>query len=63
MTYLASRMMKLPEVLAVTAKGRSATYEEIKRGEFPAPKRIGKRSVAWLSDEVEAWIAARPVAE
>jgi prophage regulatory protein len=27
----------------------------IKRGEFPAPIRLGSRNVAWLKSEIEAW--------
>jgi prophage regulatory protein len=39
--------------------GRSAIYDGVKRGTFPAPVNIGARAVAWLSDEVDAWMDAR----
>lgn len=29
-------------------------------GDFPLPVQIGANSVAWRSDEVEAWMRARP---
>ena len=31
----------------------------IRRGEFPAPIRIGARNVAWLKAEIDAWEEAR----
>lgn len=32
-------------------------------GRFPLPFQIGENSVAWRSDEVEAWMAERPRAK
>jgi predicted DNA-binding transcriptional regulator AlpA len=34
---------------------RVTLSRRIKRGEFPAPIRVGSRNVAWLKSEVEAW--------
>ncbi|MBL7099977.1 MAG: AlpA family phage regulatory protein [Alphaproteobacteria bacterium] len=31
----------------------------IRRGEFPAPIRVGSRNVAWLKAEIDAWQAER----
>lgn len=31
-----------------------------KRGEFPQRRILGKRCVAWVEAEVEAWLQARP---
>ena len=45
-----------------TASKRSTLYGWIKKGLFPPPIRIGPRRVAWRETEVDAWIAARPVA-
>ena len=53
------RMLRLPEVKYRVGLGRSAIYEKIKLGEFPAPVRLGPRAVAWISEEISSWIAAR----
>jgi uncharacterized protein (TIGR03435 family) len=31
-------------------------YSWIKAGSFPAPVKLGPRSVAWLKKEVDAWV-------
>lgn len=41
------------------ASNRVTLNRRIKRGEFPAPIRIGSRSVAWLKREIDAWEAER----
>jgi len=48
-------LLKLPTVMRETALGRSTIYAAIKAGEFPAPLRIGKRAVAWRSENLDAW--------
>lgn len=53
------RLIRPPEVYARTGLGRSRVYEEIARGEFPKPVRIGERAVAFVEAEVEDWIKAR----
>jgi len=42
--------------------GMSQTRVDVleKRGEFPQRVRISERAVGWRSDEIEAWILARP---
>lgn len=42
-----------------TGLPRSTIYDAIAAGTFPAPIRLGARSVGWLESEVEAWIAQR----
>jgi prophage regulatory protein len=50
------RFLRLNEVKFQVGLGRSAIYVKIKRGEFPAPIKLGGRAVAWISDEIESWI-------
>jgi predicted DNA-binding transcriptional regulator AlpA len=38
---------------------RVSLSRRIKRGEFPAPIRVGSRNVAWLKSEIDAWEYAR----
>ena len=37
----------------------STLYDAMERHGFPRPIRIGNRSVAWIEDEVDAWIERR----
>jgi prophage regulatory protein len=53
------RFQRLTEVKRQVGLGRSAIYQKIKAGEFPPPVSIGARAVAWLSDEITAWMDAR----
>jgi len=38
---------------------RVTLSRRIKRGEFPAPIRVGARNVAWLKSEIDAWELSR----
>jgi len=53
------RLLRLSEVKHQVGLGRSAIYEQIKRGDFPAPVRLGARAVAWPSDQIAEWIDSR----
>ena len=47
------------EVLAAVSMSKSSLYLYISRGEFPKPKKIGKRMARWSRQEVEAWITEK----
>jgi prophage regulatory protein len=49
------RIIRLPLVEAVTGKKRSAIYEGVADGTFPAPVPLGPRAVGWLEDEIADW--------
>jgi len=53
------RFLRLPEVKHQVGIGRTAIYQKIKSGEFPAPISLGPRAVGWTSDSIENWIEAR----
>ena len=53
------RLLRLPEVSRLVGLGRSSIYRLVSLGAFPAPRKLGTRSVAWLQSEVESWIDAR----
>ena len=53
---------RIPAVLSRTGLSRSSLYALIARGEFPRPLKLSARSVAFLSDEINAWIAERAAA-
>jgi len=52
-------IVKLPGVIAATGKGRSAIYADVKQGTFPAPIKLGARSVGWTTESLDLWIAGR----
>ena len=53
------QFLRLPAVIALVGKSRTAIYRDIQSGIFPAPIRIGARSVAWDSTAIEAWQQGR----
>ena len=55
-------LVRLPEALRITGKGRSSFLAAVAAGDIPAPVRIGQRSVAWRLAELIAWIESRPSA-
>lgn len=42
----------------ITGKSRSSLYRDVAAGTFPAPVKIGQRSVAWRSTDIESWLAS-----
>lgn len=53
------RFMRLSEVIAITGLCRSSIYNRMALGQFPRSVSLGGRAVAWVSDEVDHWMAAR----
>ncbi len=56
---LATALLRRKEVEQRTALSRSRIYDLMSKGEFPLPVRLGTMSVAWASNEIDAWIAER----
>ena len=59
-THAAIDLSKIKEVIQRSGLSKTAIYRNIKNGTFPAPVRIGKRSVAWRTSELEEWLRVRP---
>jgi prophage regulatory protein len=56
------RIWRLPTVKSRTGLSRSTIYQAIADRTFPSPIHLGRRSVGWISHEIEDWIAARVTA-
>ena len=56
---MSDHILRLPQVINTTGLPRSSLYAKIAEGEFPAPIKLGQRSVGWSAAEVEAWIDSR----
>lgn len=50
------RMMKVNEVTYLTGLSKSSLYQKIRNKEFPAPIKLGKRSVAWRVAEIQSYL-------
>jgi prophage regulatory protein len=51
-----TRLIRLPEVIALTGYGKAWIYHLISKGRFPQPVKIGHRAIAFVESEVEEWI-------
>ena len=52
-------ILRKPRVLALIGMGNTWLHKSIKRGDFPAPVKLGARAVGWRRADVEAWLASR----
>ena len=50
------RIMRLPEVKAITGLSRSTIYFRMALGTFPKQVPLGGRAVGWLEDEIQEWL-------
>ena len=53
------RFIRLKEVMALTALGRSSIYKFMGENKFPQSVSLGDRAVAWVESEVEEWMHER----
>jgi prophage regulatory protein len=54
------RLLRLAQVCELTGLSRMTIYRLERRGEFPSRRQISANSVAWVDQDVLAWIEARP---
>ena len=47
--------LRLPGVKEITGLSKSSLYALIQEKSFPAPVRLGTRTVAWVRSEVRQW--------
>lgn len=53
------RLLRLPDVEAISGLKRATIYREAQRGNFPKPLKLTARASAWQESEVRQWIARR----
>lgn len=53
------RLMKLREVLYRVQCSRSEWYRKVANGTAPAPVKLGEHASAFVSSEIDQWIAER----
>jgi prophage regulatory protein len=55
----AQRLLRLSEVVTMIGLCRSSLYRYVAEGKFPAPIKVGFRSVRWKLADVLAWRSQR----
>ena len=53
---LATRLVRLPEVMARVGLKRSAIYQRMSEGRFPKSRSLGPKCAVWVDAEIDAWI-------
>ncbi len=53
-------LWNIKTVVLKTGLSRPSIYRYMKRGRFPARRRVGPNRVAWVPSEIVAWIETRP---
>jgi prophage regulatory protein len=56
-------LLRLPSVMELTGLSKSTLYDLQRQHKFPPARRLTRRCVAWVSTEVQAWIASRDLAK
>mgnify|MGYP001597473537 FL=1 len=56
---MTDEILRKPRVLALIGIGNTSLYAAIKRGDFPAPVKLGVRAVGWRRSDIETWLASR----
>ena len=50
-----TKLLPLPEVIKEVGIRTTHIYNLIKDGRFPAPVKLSRRKVVWLSDDIIDW--------
>src|SRR5439155_2846707 len=54
------RYLRAREVCERVGLSRTTIWRQVRRGEFPTPRRLSANAIGWMASDVEAWIASRP---
>jgi prophage regulatory protein len=52
------RLLRTPAVEKISGLTAREIYNRVKKGTFPRPLKLGRRSLAWLASDIETWIKA-----
>jgi prophage regulatory protein len=56
MTNTNDRLLRFPQVRAMTGLSRTTVWRMEKNGNFPKSRAISSRMTVWLESEIQAWI-------
>ncbi len=54
-----NRFIRLPELMKVTGYSRPSIYRLMADDAFPRQVHIGANASAWLSSDIEKWMASK----
>lgn len=57
---MSDRILRRPEVEAVTGLSTSTIYLMMSEERFPQPVRLGKRAVGWPERSISEWLESLP---
>ena len=52
-------LIRFPEVQSMVGLSRTTIWRLEQKGKFPARRKLGENSVAWIKEEIEKWIMTR----
>lgn len=53
------RILRLPEVKERTGLKKTAIFEHVRRGDFPAPIKITEKAIGWIEQDIDDFIERR----
>jgi prophage regulatory protein len=53
---LNDRILRVPEVAALTGRTRSSINAAVRTGHFPKPVKLGERAIGWRESVIAAWL-------
>ena len=56
---MATSILRLPAVKSCTGLSRSTIYLRVSQGTFPRPVNLGGRTVGWIEEEIQSWLAEK----
>ncbi len=58
-----NRIIRLRELKTITGLSTATIWRKEKENTFPKRRKISKRAVGWIHDEVTSWISGQTVEE
>ena len=62
MNNLQHKLLRLPQVKAITGLSKSSIYTRISEGTFPKQIPLGPRLVVWVDSGIQKWITEQVAA-
>ena len=54
---VATKLLRLADVMARVGLGRTAIYARMDAGVFPRSVKLSERCARWRSEEIDKWVA------
>ena len=56
-----NQCLNFKQIMAITGLSRTTIWRRVQDKQFPAPRQLGPRRVAWLESEIQAWLKVLPI--